>query len=154
MQKTTVVFGLGNPLMGDEGVGVEVLRRLSELSFQYPAAEFLDGGTGGMTLLYKMSGRRKAVFIDCCLMDTPPGAIRMFTPQDVVSLKRLSHFSLHEMDLLALIDLAARLGDGPREILIFGIEPAAIEQKESLSTVLAERLDEYVSVIALQLEAG
>jgi hydrogenase maturation protease len=151
MQKDIVVLGLGNPLMADEGIGVEILLRLSQRAGKFPAVEFVDAGTAGLSLLHKLSCRRKAVLIDCCAMGSSPGSIAMFRPEEVDSVKRLSHFSLHEVDILHVIELARRLGDCPGEILIFGVEPAAIEAKQSLSAVLAERLDSYVELVAGQL---
>jgi hydrogenase maturation protease len=152
MRKDTVVIGLGNPLMGDEGVGPAILNRLSVLAGRFPSLEFVDAGTGGMSLLHTLSSRRKAILVDCCLMSTVPGTIKMFKPEDVCSVKRLSHYSLHDVDILSVIELARWTGDCPGEILIFGIEPAAIEPKESLSPELAERLDNYVSLVIEQLK--
>jgi hydrogenase maturation protease len=151
MQKDVVVLGLGNPLMGDEGVGIEVISRLLQRADEFPSAEFIDAGTAGFSLLHKLGGRRKAIIIDCCVMDAVPGTIAVFTPDDVQSIKRLSHFSLHQCDILQVIDLARRLGECPHEILIFGIEPATIRMQKSLSPVMAERLGSYVELIAAQL---
>jgi hydrogenase maturation protease len=151
MRKDIVVLGLGNPLMADEGVGVEVVSLLSRRAGEFPSVEFIDAGTAGFSLLHKLSGRRKALIIDCCVMGGEPGAIAMFSPDDVKSVKKLLHFSLHEADILQVIDLARRLGECPGEISIFGIEPVSITLKKSLSPVLAERLDSYVEMVAAQL---
>jgi hydrogenase maturation protease len=151
MQKDIVVLGLGNPLMADEGIGVEVVSLLSMRAGEFPSVEFIDAGTAGFSLLHKLSGRRKAIIIDCCVMGAEPGAIVMFSPDDVASVKKLSHFSLHEADILQVINIARRLDECPGEILIFGIEPASIILQKSLSPVLAERLSSYVELIAAQL---
>lgn len=153
MPKDIAVLGLGNPLMADEGVGIEVIRRLLRRGDEFPDVDFIDAGTAGFGLLHMLSGRRRAMMIDCCLMGSPPGTIAMFTPDDVNSVKKLSHFSVHEADILQVIDLARRIGDCPEDIVIFGIEPLSVELRTSLSTVLAERLDDYVERIAAQLSA-
>jgi len=153
MQKDTVVIGLGNPLMADEGVGIEVLSRLAGRHDEFPDVEFVDGGTGGLSLVHKLSGRKRAFIIDCCLMGLPAGSIRVFTPDDVVSTKKLAHFSLHEADILHVINVARQLDDCPDLITICGIEPATIEQRESLSTVLVERLDVYTEQVISLLRA-
>jgi hydrogenase maturation protease len=151
MGKDVVVLGLGNPLMGDEGVGGEVISRLLQRADEFPSVEFIDAGTAGFSILHKLGGRRKAIIIDCCVMGAAPGTMVVFTPDDVKSVKKLSHFSLHEADILQVIDLARRLGECPREILIFGIEPASVMMQKSLSPVLAERLDSYVELVAAEL---
>jgi hydrogenase maturation protease len=152
MQKDIVVLGLGNPLMADEGIGVEVVLLLSQMAGRFPSVDFIDAGTAGLAIIHKLSGRKKAIIIDCCVMGMPPGSIVAFTPLDVNSIKQLRHFSLHEVDILKVIELARRLGDCPDEVIIFGVEPAAVESKQSLSAVLAERLDSYVTLVEKQLE--
>jgi hydrogenase maturation protease len=151
MPKDIAVLGLGNLLMADEGVGIEVVSRLLRRSDEFPDVEFIDAGTAGFGLLHKLSGRRRAIIVDCCRMASPPGTIAMFTPDDVNSIKMLSHFSVHEADILQVIDLARRISDCPENIIIFGIEPQTIELRTSLSGLLAERLDDYAEQIVTQL---
>lgn len=151
MAKDIVVLGLGNPLMADEGIGIEVVARLQSRAKDFPDVDFIDAGTAGFGLLHRLSGRKRAIMVDCCLMGSAAGTISRFTPDDVNSIKRLSHFSVHEADILQVIELARRLGDCPDEIVIFGIEPQTIEQRTSLSTLLAGRLDFYVQQVVGQL---
>jgi hydrogenase maturation protease len=151
MPKSTVVLGLGNPLMADEGIGVYLVERLAESAGEYPDVDFIDVGTGGLTVLHKIEGRGKAIFIDCAYMGEEPGAIRRFTPEEVVSTKVLAHQSLHEADLLRIIDLARELGQAPGETVIFGIQPERIEPAMGLSPVLMGRIDEYLAVILREL---
>lgn len=151
MKKAAIVIGLGNTLMSDEGVGVRVVQRLSELADRFPTIDFVDAGTGGMSILHLISGKDKAIFIDCAKMGEEPGSIRKFTPQEIKSTKTLSHQSLHETDLIKIIDLAEQLGQCPAEIIIFGIEPQSVEPGCELSKILADRLDEYVNTIYKEL---
>jgi hydrogenase maturation protease len=153
MEKPVVVLGLGNPLMADEGIGVYLVERLLESAAEYPAVEFVDAGTGGLSILYQIEGHRKAVMIDCAFMDEPPGAVRRFTPEEVESRKVLAHQSLHEADLMRIIALARQLGQAPDEIVIFGIQPERVEPGLDLSPALAERIDEYISMILHELES-
>ena len=151
MKKHTIVLGLGNPLMSDEGIGVFLLNRLSELSDKYPLVEFFDAGTGGMNLLHLFEGREKAVFIDCANMEEEPGQIRKFTPEQVKSVKQLAHQSLHEQDLLKIINMAKQLDQCPKEIVIFGIQPKNVSLGGSLSEELEQKIDNYISVICKEL---
>jgi hydrogenase maturation protease len=151
MPKSTVVLGLGNPLMADEGIGVYLVERLVESAGDYPDVDFIDAGTGGLTVLHKIEGRSKAIFIDCAYMGEEPGAIRRFTPEEVRSSKVLAHQSLHEADLLRIIDLARQLGQAPDEIVMFGIQPERIEPAPGLSPVLRGRIDEYLVAILQEL---
>jgi hydrogenase maturation protease len=151
MKKDVVVVGLGNILMTDEGIGCVIAGHFISRQEKYPGVEFVDAGTGGMSLLHIISGRKKVVIIDCALMGTEPGTIRRFTPEQVQSVKKLSHYSLHEADVLKIIEMARKLGQCPEEIVIFGIEPQRIQQGRELSETLSEKLTEYIKTIEKEL---
>ncbi len=151
MNKETIVLGLGNPLMGDEGIGIKLIEMLQSASGDFPEADFVDAGTGGMSLLHLISGRRKAVIIDCCIMGETPGTIKQFTPDQVNTVKQLTHLSLHEVDIIKVIDLARQLGECPEEIIFFGIEPETVNQQMELSDIITARLTQYIETIKAQL---
>ncbi len=153
MTLKTAVLGLGNPIMTDEGIGPVLVGRFSHLTDQYPGVTFKDVGTGGFSLLYEFEGVDKIIFIDCALMGLEPGTIKRFTPDEVETIKRLAHFSLHEGDLLLLLDKARQLGQCPEEVVIFGIQPETVDYGLELTPCLADHLDEYISVIAKEITA-
>jgi hydrogenase maturation protease len=151
MKKAVIVIGLGNMLMSDEGVGVRVVQRLLDFAGRFPSVDFAEAGTGGMSIMHLIRGKDKAIFIDCAKMGEEPGVIRKFTPQEIKSTKVLAHQSLHEADLIKVIDLAGQLGQCPAEIVIFGIEPQVIKPGCELSKILTDKLDEYVTIIRKEL---
>jgi hydrogenase maturation protease len=147
MAKDVIVLGLGNILMSDEGIGVRIVERLQKQASKFPDVEFIDAGTGGMNVLHLIANRTKAVIIDCALMAQSPGTIRRFAPDDVKSVKQVSHFSLHDVDILKVLELSKQLDECPQEVIIFGIEPAKVEQGDTLSPILAARMGDYVKLI-------
>ena len=153
--KPTIVVGLGNPLMADEGIGVVLIEELSKLAAagQLPTenVEYYDGGCGGMYLLHTIADRKKAILLDCCLMGTPPGTIRRFTPDDVASVKQMAHLSLHEVDILKVLELAKQIGSCPDEIVIFGIEPVEITQQMHLNDEIRTKIPDYLAEIEKEL---
>ena len=151
MKKDVVVIGLGNVLMSDEGIGCAIAGVLSARRQEYPNVEFIDAGSGGMKLLHIISGRKKAIIVDCALMGTEPGTIKRFVPEDVQSVKKLSHYSLHEVDVLKIIEMSGKLGQSPDEVVIFGIEPQRIEPGRKLGETLSQRLPEYAATIEKEL---
>lgn len=151
MKNPVVVLGLGNPLMADEGIGIHLIERLMKMATKYPGVDFVDAGTGGLSVLHQIEGRRKAIFIDCALMDEEPGILKRFTPQDVHTTKVLAGQSLHETDLLRIIRLARQLDQAPQEVVIFGIQPEQVTLSENLSTTLSSKFDSYLSEILLEL---
>ena len=145
------MLGLGNPLMADEGIGIYLLERLQEFAGEFSDVDFIDAGTGGLSVLHQMEGRRRAFFIDCAYMGEPPGAIRRFAPEEVRTAKMLAHQSLHEADLLRIIAMSRQLGRAPEEIVIFGIQPERVETGSGLSRTLIDRADEYIWLIRNEL---
>ena len=146
---TEVVIGLGNPLFGDEGIGVRLVETLAgdpDLAIDM-RTQFLDLGTAATRVLHAIAGKERAILLDCAFMGLEPGEIRRFTPEDVRTQKQLANFSLHEGDLLATLALAARLGECPPEVVIFGIQPASLDHSLSLSPILSAHFKEYVSLI-------
>lgn len=150
--KETIVIGLGNPLMADEGIGIALIDQLTRMAAagEIPGAEaveFHDGGCGGMNLLHKIAGRKKAVIIDCAKMSTPPGTIKRFTPNEVQTVKALAHLSLHEVDILKVIEISKSLGECPDEVVFFGIEPKLIDNQMDLTDLLKEKVPLYLKQI-------
>lgn len=146
--QSTVVIGLGNPLMSDEGIGIHLVRALASRADRFPSVEFLDLGTSGMTVLHALAGRRLAVILDCACMREPSGAIRCFTPDQVASVKDAPRFSLHDGDLMDILALSRQLGEYPAKVVIYGIQPASLEMGESLSAVLSARFEEYLQFVS------
>jgi hydrogenase maturation protease len=151
MKKKMVVLGLGNPLMADEGIGVRIIERFLASSDKYPDVDFIDAGTGGMAVLHLIAGRQKAVIIDCAYMQTPPGTIKKFGPDDIESIKTLTHLSLHEADVIKIIEMAKKLDLCPQKIVIFGIEPEYVRPQPRLSKIVASKMDDFLAAISEEL---
>jgi hydrogenase maturation protease len=153
MSKKALVAGLGNPLMSDEGVGVRIIERFQLEKDKFTDVEFVDAGTAGLNLLHLIANRRKVIFIDCAYMQTPPGTIKKFSPGEVKTVKKLAGQSLHEADLLKIIEMSKQLGECPQEIVIFGIEPKEIKEKMGLSRTITDKIEYYISIINKEIQA-
>ena len=153
--KETIVIGLGNPLMADEGIGSVLADELARLAaageIPTETVDYLDGGCGGMYLLHSMADRKKVILIDCALMGTEPGTLVRFTPDDVRTLKNMVHLSLHEVDILQVIQMAKEIGQCPDEIVIFGIEPVAITQQMHLNNAIQQKIPAYLEAIKAEI---
>ena len=75
----------------------------------------------------------------------------MHAINNVKSVKKLAHQSLHEADLLKIIEISQKLDSCPEEIIIFGIEPAKVELHIGLGEVLMARIDDYIAAISQEL---
>ncbi len=151
-KKDVVVIGLGNVLLSDEGIGIHLVRRLSSRQDEFTSIEFIDAGTAGMSLLHLIANRKKAVIIDCAQMGVEPGAIRRFTADEVQDVRKLSHYSLHEADILQVINLSKQLGECPNEVVFFGIQPETLSPGRNLSKTLYDIFDSYIADICKVLD--
>ena len=77
-----MVIGLGNPLRGDDGVGVRVAEALAEQALP-DDVEVVDGGTQGLGLVNLMEGRQRVILVDAADMGKAPGEFVRFTLDEV-----------------------------------------------------------------------
>ena len=110
-----LVMGVGNVLMGDEGVGVHAVRLLEQRAWPAGVA-LLDGGTGGFHLLSHVGACDILVMIDATLDGRPPGTITVIEPRYASDYPRA--LSAHDIGLKDLVDSAAILGSLPRVLLV------------------------------------
>jgi hydrogenase maturation protease len=150
--KPNLIICLGNPLMHDEGIGIHLASELSSRLTDHPDIEVLDLGTGGLTVIHAIEGRKKVIFVDCAIMGETPGAIRRFTPEEVRSKKVRTRYSLHEGDLLDTLKLSHSIGEYPQDIVIFGIEPKQVAPGEGLSEELQSNIPHYVETILREFD--
>ncbi|MHB1037982.1 MAG: hydrogenase maturation protease [Pirellulales bacterium] len=110
-----LVLGIGNLLMGDEGVGVHAVRALERETLP-EGVELLDGGTGGFHLLGAMRDYPEIILIDATLDDSPPGTVRITQPRFASDYPR--SLGAHDIGLRDLIESAALLGPLPKVHLV------------------------------------
>lgn len=137
-----LVLGVGNVLLGDEGVGVHAVRAL-EASGLPRGVTAVDGGTGGFHLLSYLSDYDEVVFIDATLDGKPAGTISVIHPRFASDFPRA--LSAHDIGLRDLVESAALLGQLPRMTLIAvsveTIQPFSTELSPELAAAIPAVLD-------------
>ena len=128
----TLVIGLGNPLMGDDGIGLEALRRFARGHPVPAGVELVDGGTWGMNLLPLIETARAVLFLDAIRLGDSPGTVHELEGDAVP--RRLAHkLSPHQIDLGEVLAVAMLRGTLPPGLFALGIEPAVVEMGTALS---------------------
>lgn len=149
--KKTLVLGLGNILMSDEGVGVHVVRALA--THTLPAdVECLDGGTGGFTLVEPMQQAGRVVMIDAASDGNPIGTVTRTVPRFTRDYPPT--LTAHDIGIKDLLDLFHMMEDRP-EVTLYAItidphQPISLE----LSSVVKKGAEEAVERILAELRAG
>ena len=150
-----IACGLGNPLLRDEGIGIRLVRSLSERAAGIPRTriEFRDLGTAGFALLHALADRQIAVIIDCAFMGLEPGTMKRFRPADARSRRPPGIEAGHQGDVLRILTLLETLGQAPEQVILYGIEPKDIRPGTALSPELESRMDEYLEILRRDLTA-
>ena len=118
-------MGIGNYLMGDEGIGVHIAGRLEKQSLP-PGVDVLDGGTGGFYLLEYFEIYQHVILVDATLDDNPVGTIRMIKPKFAHDFPPA--MSTHDIGLKDLVNALQLLGRMPL-IDLFVVSIASIQQQ-------------------------
>jgi hydrogenase maturation protease len=114
LENSTLVLGIGNILLNDEGAGIHVVTRLEKEN--YKGADLMDGGTGGFHLLGFIQSYKKIIIVDASFDQYPAGNVRVLHPEFA---KDFPHqLSAHEIGLKDLIDAAFLLGNEPDICLV------------------------------------
>lgn len=151
-QIATLVLGVGNILLKDEGVGVRVIERMRRLKLP-PGVRLMDGGTGGLDLLELFGQAHRVIVVDAVRGGGEPGAIYRFHA-DAIDVKTARISSLHEVNLYEVLNIARGLGESPGEVVIIGIEPKEIELDLELTPEVASRVDRLVELVLEELDRG
>jgi len=136
----TLVLGVGNKLMADEGIGVHVIERLVS-EYKLPEeVQVLDGGTLGLDLLYYLEGIENLLIVDAAETGKEAGTMIRLEGDEVPAFMSIK-ISPHQMgvpDMLA----AARMTDiYPKRLVLWGIQPDVITLSLDLSPVLVSKVD-------------
>jgi hydrogenase maturation protease len=138
----TLVVGLGNPVRRDDGVGLEVVRRL-ELAGLPAGVTAIEAGTVGIGLLDLIAGHERLVVVDAIDAGEPPGTVIELGLDELPSSGARHTFSPHESDLPTIIELGVRLGlEMPRRVAIIAVQVADCASfDEALSPAVAVVVD-------------
>ena len=146
-----LVLGIGNVLMGDEGVGVHVVRHMEQLGVP-PGVEILDGGTGSFLLLDPMQRARKVILIDATLDGNPTGTVRRLTPRFSTDYPRT--LTAHDIGLKDLLDTFYIL-DHPVEVVLFAISIGSLQEiGMELSPEIEARVPEFAQLAFREVESA
>jgi hydrogenase maturation protease len=143
----TLILGIGNTLLSDEGVGVHVVRHLAAHHGDDPDVTFLDGGTLSFTLAGDIADHDCLIVVDAARLDGPPGTVRCFEDEAMDRYLGRAQMSVHEVGLSDLMDMA-RLSDTlPRRRALVGIQPAFLDWGDAPTAEVAPAVPEAARLV-------
>lgn len=149
----TIILGVGNPILRDDGVGIHVSRQLKQ-RITDPTITIDEAYTGGMNLLDMMLGYDKAILIDTVnITNASDGEVRRFPLCDASS---AHSYNPHDVSLQEALSLAEKLGERriPRDIVVIGIvvKKMPLQFGEHLSEAIANAIPKAVNMTLVELE--
>lgn len=148
----TVVVGVGSPLMGDDGLGLVVLDRLRDRSFE-PRVELLDGGTWGMNLLPFIESARRLLILDAVMAGSEKEDRVVRIEGEAIPRFFGTKLSPHQIDLREVLALAELRGTLPPDTVVLGLPPGSVEMRAGLSASVTSALPDLEAAALAQLRA-
>jgi hydrogenase maturation protease len=126
LEGKTIVLGVGNVLLKDEGVGIRAVQEL-ERRYEFPEkVALVDGGTLGLSLLSVVRDAERLIVLDAVKNRSAPGTIHRLTDRDLP--KTVTYkTSIHQTDLVEAINICREVFDHEPPVIIIGVEPEDME---------------------------
>jgi len=141
MRRGTLILGIGNLLMGDEGVGVRAIEHLTQEAWP-PEVTLVDGGTGGFHLLEYLRAFNPILMVDATMDGQPAGTVSVIRPRYASDFPRA--LTAHDIGLRDLVEAAALLGPLPDITLV----TISITDVQSMVTVLSPEVEAALPAVA------
>jgi len=146
---TTVVVGLGNELLCDEGVGIHVLGELEKRSLP-TGTTLIDAGTAVDTLWDELVAVDRLIIVDAVEGGGAPGSVYQYRYDECPETRR-ARLSGHEVGLRDKLASLGLMGCDLPEVVVIGIEPERIEWGIRLSPQVQERLTAVVDLVLAEI---
>lgn len=146
----SVVIGVGNPLMGDDGLGVAAVKRLRGWRFD-PPVQVVDGGTWGMNLLPVIEDAERVLFLDAIDVGAAPGTAVVLERDEIPRALANNKVSPHQVDVREVLALSELRGTLPESVAAIGLQPSVVALGTELSPDLDPRVDEMLEAAAERL---
>jgi hydrogenase maturation protease len=151
-RRRSVVLGLGNLLLRDEGFGIALLHHLEAELGPIPGVEFIDGGVMGLDLLPLVEGSRYLLILDAVNASRPPGALIELDREELPLFSGI-RLSEHQVGFQEVLGLASLRDQLPEFLHLVGIQPVVLEPGTGLSALATQRLPEAAARAVMVLKS-
>jgi hydrogenase maturation protease len=149
----TLVLGIGNDILGDDGVGIHVARAVAR-KISTKEARVEETGAAGLSLLELIKGHERLIIADAILTDnTQVGKIHRLTLKDLA--KTNNSITPHDAALATTLEIGNSLfpGEMPREVVVYGVQTSNVEQfSGKMSPAVKAAVPEVVRLILAEIK--
>ncbi len=147
-----LVLGLGNVLLGDDGLGPVTLARI-ERDYRIPAGvRLIDGGTLGLALLGELAQAMHVILVDAVATGEPPGTLVRLDGEALSDAVR-DRLSVHQVGVADLLDAARLIGRYPDSVVLLGLAPGSIGFGVTRTAAVEEALGTLVSAAVQEVKS-
>jgi hydrogenase maturation protease len=150
--KRILIGGIGNVLLGDDGVGPYVVRLLAARYGFGEGVEVADLGTPALDLIDQISGKDAVILIDSIDTDAAPGTVVLYRKADIVRHCPAVRMDPHSPALVDTLLSADFFGIAPVDVLLVGIQAGSYRAGCSLSQPVKASVDQAIAVVLRELE--
>lgn len=141
------VLGLGNTLLGDDGVGPEVAQRLQR-DFSFPTdTAVVDLGTPGLDLTPYLLDVESVLFVDAVDFDAQPGTVRMLSREEVLATTLSPRVSPHDPGVQHALQIVELVQERRLDVSVLGVKPSDVTLGRSLSPAVIAALPSLTSAV-------
>lgn len=139
-QNDTLILGIGNTLLSDEGAGIHALSLIQSEYAETPDITFLDGGTLSFTLAAWIEACDSLIVFDAAELNSPAGTVKTYTGADMDTYLGAAKRSAHEVGLMDLMDIARITDHLPTNRALIGIQPEYMDWGMQPTVVVQQAL--------------
>lgn len=149
---STLIVGLGNPILGDDGVGwciAETVRQALDVRGWLPNVELDCFALGGLSLMERLVGYDRVIIIDALQMGSQPGTLGSFRLEELPNFSSANSTSVHDTSLQNALRLGRQMGAHlPEEVLVVGVEAHQLyDFSEELSPEVAAAVEPAAQMV-------
>jgi hydrogenase maturation protease len=146
------ILGIGNVLMGDDGLGPYAVQILGSRYDFSDRVDLVDGGTPGLDFLPFISNARSVMVLDTVSSKGDPGEIKIYRDREIIGNAPPTRMTPHQPGLRESL-MATELTDAsPDEMILIGVVPETIEQGTTLSAPVQASVDAVIEIVLRELE--
>jgi hydrogenase maturation protease len=150
--KRVLIGGIGNVLLGDDGVGPYVARLLTAHYEFDKGVEVADLGTPALDLIDQLTENDAVILIDSIETDAEPGTVVLYRKEDIMQHRPAVRMDPHSPALVDAMLSAELFGVSPPDVLLVGIKGGTFEPGCSLSEPVKSSLEEAIGEVLNELD--
>jgi len=150
----SVILGIGNLLLTDDGAGVHAARQLADRLVARTDVRVLDAGTLSFTLAPIIESADQLIILDATQLDREAGAVQCFPNEQLDRFLGRSRLTVHEIGMRDVMDVVRLSGALPPNRVLIGIQPASLQWGTELTPCVAAGLGSMVQMALELLDSG